>query len=122
MLRSEESARHETLTKHSSVDHGRFMEVLHDLGVEKVRDTTKEGRAMNDDNAKSHAEVGPHEVSDEELSSMAGGVVAAAADEVSDLTAAQFSSHAQSYQSISSQAAAIHEQFVETLGKSNRAF
>lgn len=40
----------------------------------------------------------------------------AAADEVSALTAAQFAAHAQLYQSISAQAAAIHEQFVNTLG------
>jgi hypothetical protein len=43
------------------------------------------------------------------------GVVPAAADEVSALTAAQFGAHAQMYQAISAQAAAIHEQFVATL-------
>ena len=43
------------------------------------------------------------------------GVVPAAADEVSALTAAQFGAHAQMYQAISTQAAAIHEQFVATL-------
>lgn len=46
------------------------------------------------------------------------GVVPAAADEVSALTAAQFAAHAQLYQSISAQAAAIHEMFVNTLGTS----
>jgi hypothetical protein len=40
------------------------------------------------------------------------GVVPAAADEVSALTAAQL------YQSVSAQAAAIHEAFVNTLGTS----
>jgi len=40
----------------------------------------------------------------------------AAADEVSALTAAQFATHAQMYQAISAQAAAIHEMFVNTLG------
>jgi hypothetical protein len=46
------------------------------------------------------------------------GVVPAAADEVSALTAAQFAAHAQMYQAISAQAAAIHEMFVNTLGTS----
>jgi hypothetical protein len=46
------------------------------------------------------------------------GVVPAAADEVSALTAAQFTAHAQMYQAISAQAAAIHQQFVTTLGAS----
>ena len=44
------------------------------------------------------------------------GVVPAAADEVSALTAAQFAAHAQMYQAVSAQAAAIHEMFVNTLG------
>jgi PE family len=43
------------------------------------------------------------------------GVIPAAADEVSALTAAQFAAHAQMYQDFSAQAAAIHEQFVATL-------
>src|SRR6202789_807378 len=43
------------------------------------------------------------------------GVVPAAADEVSALTAAQFATHAQMYQAVSAQAAAIHELFVNTL-------
>jgi hypothetical protein len=46
------------------------------------------------------------------------GVVPAAADEVSALTAAQFTAHAQLYQAVSAQAAAIHEAFVNTLGTS----
>ena len=44
------------------------------------------------------------------------GVVPAAADEVSALTAAQFSAHAQMYQAVSAQAAAMHELFATTLG------
>ena len=44
-----------------------------------------------------------------------GGVVPAAADEVSALTAAQFAAHAGSYQAISAQAAAIHSLLVSTL-------
>lgn len=46
------------------------------------------------------------------------GVVPAAADEVSALTAAQFVAHGQMFQAVSAQAAAIHEQFVATLGLS----
>ena len=46
------------------------------------------------------------------------GVLPAAADEVSALTAAQFVAHAQMYQAVSAQAAAIHEMFVNTLGVS----
>ena len=47
-----------------------------------------------------------------------GGAQPAAADEVSALTAAQFAAHAQLYQAVSAQAAAIHEAFVNTLGTS----
>jgi hypothetical protein len=43
------------------------------------------------------------------------GVVPAAADEVSLLTAAQFAAHAQTFQAMSAQAAAMHETFVATL-------
>jgi hypothetical protein len=50
------------------------------------------------------------------------GVVPAAADEVSALTAAQFSTHGQLYQTISAQAAAIHEMFVNTLGVSAASY
>ncbi|BBX44842.1 type VII secretion system ESX-5 target PE19 [Mycobacterium cookii] len=46
------------------------------------------------------------------------GVLPAAADEVSALTAAQFATHAEMYQAISAQAAAIHDMFVDTLGVS----
>jgi hypothetical protein len=44
------------------------------------------------------------------------GVVPAAADLVSILTAAQFANHAELYQSISAQAAAIQEQMAALLG------
>jgi PE family len=44
-----------------------------------------------------------------------GGVVPAAADEVSALTAAQFAAHAGSYQAISAAADAIHSLLVSTL-------
>jgi PE family len=44
------------------------------------------------------------------------GVVPAAADVVSALTATRFAAHASMYQTVSAQAAAIHEMFVNTLG------
>jgi hypothetical protein len=50
------------------------------------------------------------------------GVVPAAADSVSALTAAQFAAHAQMYQAVSAPAAAIHEQFVSTLGVSSGSY
>jgi PE family len=50
------------------------------------------------------------------------GVVPAAADEVSALTAAQFAAHAQMYQAVSEQAAAIHQLFVSTLGISSGSY
>lgn len=50
------------------------------------------------------------------------GVVPAAADEVSALTAAQFAAHAQLYQAVSAQAAAIHEMFVNTLSTSGQSY
>ena len=43
------------------------------------------------------------------------GVVPAATDEVSALTAAQFTSHAQMYQAVSAQAGVVHDMFVTTL-------
>ncbi|HWS92894.1 MAG TPA: PE family protein [Mycobacterium sp.] len=46
------------------------------------------------------------------------GVVPAATDEVSALAAAQFAMHAAMYQVVSTQAAAVHEMFVATLGAS----
>jgi PE family len=46
------------------------------------------------------------------------GVVPAAADEVSALTAACFAAHGVLYQELSAQATAIHELFVATMGTS----
>jgi tRNA G26 N,N-dimethylase Trm1 len=46
------------------------------------------------------------------------GVVPAAADEVSALTATQFGAHAAMYQAVSAQATAVHEMFVRILGAS----
>ncbi|CAJ1494823.1 PE family protein [[Mycobacterium] kokjensenii] len=50
------------------------------------------------------------------------GVVPAAADEVSALTAAQFAAHAGLYQTVAAQAAAIHEMFVATLKTSAESY
>jgi hypothetical protein len=50
------------------------------------------------------------------------GVVPASADAVSALTAAQFAAHAQMYQQVSAQAAAIHEMFVTTLSESANTY
>jgi len=66
------------------------------------------GAAMNSQNAAAAAPT--------------TGVVPAAADEVSALTAAQFAAHAQMYQAVSAQAAAIHENFVNTLGISSGSY
>jgi PE family len=50
------------------------------------------------------------------------GVMPAAADEISALTAAQFAAHAQMYQAVSAQATAIHEQFVSNLAMSANSY
>jgi len=50
------------------------------------------------------------------------GLIPAAADEVSALTATQFAVHAQMYQAISAQAEAIHQLFVSTLGTSATSY
>ena len=50
------------------------------------------------------------------------GVVPAAADEVSALTAAHFAAHGAMYQELSAQATAIHELFVSTLATSSGSY
>ena len=50
------------------------------------------------------------------------GVIPAAADEVSALTATQFAMHAAMYQAISAEAAAIHQRFVATLSTSAASY
>jgi hypothetical protein len=50
------------------------------------------------------------------------GVVPAAADAVSALTAAQFAAHARMYQAVSAQAAAIHQMFVSTMRVSGGSY
>ncbi|HZE14213.1 MAG TPA: PE family protein [Mycobacterium sp.] len=50
------------------------------------------------------------------------GIVPAAADEVSALTAAHFAAHAQMYQAVSAQAAAIHQMFITTLRTSANSY
>jgi PE family len=49
-------------------------------------------------------------------------VIPAAADDVSALTATQFAVHAQMYQAVSTQAEAIHQLFVSTLGTSATSY
>lgn len=50
------------------------------------------------------------------------GVVPAAADEVSVLTAAQFAMHAQLYQAVAAQADAVHQALVATLAANAGAY
>jgi hypothetical protein len=50
------------------------------------------------------------------------GVVPAAADEVSALTATQFAAHAALYQDVSAQAQAIHDLFVQLLHAGGTAY
>jgi hypothetical protein len=50
------------------------------------------------------------------------GVVPAAADEVSALTAVQFAAHARIYQAFSAQATAIHDMFVSTIAISGGSY
>lgn len=50
------------------------------------------------------------------------GVIPAAADEVSILTAMQFAAHAEMYQTVSAQAALIHQQFVDVLTVSSNSY
>ncbi|HTQ21239.1 PE family protein [Mycobacterium sp.] len=50
------------------------------------------------------------------------GVVPAAADEISALTAAQFAAHAQRYQALSAQAGVIHQLLVTTLAASAASY
>jgi PE family len=50
------------------------------------------------------------------------GVAAAGADEVSAAVAALFGAHANRYQSMSAQAAALHSQFVQTMAAAGGAY
>lgn len=50
------------------------------------------------------------------------GVIPAAADEVSTLTAARFAAHAQLYQQVSFRAEAIHAVFVQALSASAESY
>ena len=49
-------------------------------------------------------------------------VVPPAADRVSALLAVQFAAHAQMYQAVSAQAAAVHQQFVDALTTSSGSY
>lgn len=81
-----------------------FVTTQPELLVAAAGDLTGAGSAMSAQNAAAAAPT--------------TGILPAAADEVSALTAAQFSAHAQMYQAVSAQAAAVHEMFVNTLGAS----
>jgi hypothetical protein len=50
------------------------------------------------------------------------GVIPAAADEVSAMTATKFAAHAQMYQLVSAQAAAVHQMLVDTLAGNASAY
>lgn len=50
------------------------------------------------------------------------GILPAGADEVSAFTAARFVAHAQNYQAVAAEAAAIHEQFVALLTRNAAAY
>jgi PE family len=50
------------------------------------------------------------------------GLIPAAADEVSTLTAMQFATHAQMYQTVSAQATAMHQMLVTMLAASARSY
>lgn len=50
------------------------------------------------------------------------GIVPAAADDVSALTATQFTANAHIYQAVAARAAAIHEQFVAELATSGTSY
>ena len=50
------------------------------------------------------------------------GLIPAASDEVSALTAMQFAAHAHAYQTVSAQAAAIHQMFVTMLAAGARSY
>jgi hypothetical protein len=50
------------------------------------------------------------------------GLIPAAADEVSALTAMQFAAHAQIYQAVSARAAAVHQMFVTVLQASASSY
>ncbi len=50
------------------------------------------------------------------------GLVPAASDEVSAVTAMQFAAHADAYQTVSAQAAVIHQMFVTTLAAAANSY
>jgi hypothetical protein len=54
--------------------------------------------------------------------SLTTAVAPAAADQVSAVTAVRFAVHAQRYQAVSAQAAAIHDQFVAMLASSGGSY
>jgi hypothetical protein len=69
-----------------------------------------------------HSIGGAKAAADAVTAARTGGVVAVAADEVSVLPAAQFAAHADRYQAVSAQAAAVDELFANALGTSARSY
>jgi PE family len=61
-------------------------------------------------------------VQNETIAAPTIGVIPAAADEVSALTAALFANHAQTYQAVSTQAAAVHDMFVQMMSTSAASY
>jgi hypothetical protein len=94
--------------RHDKGGHMSFVTTQPALLTEAAGNLTGIGSAMNAENSTAAAAT--------------TGVIPAAADQVSALTAAQFAAHAQMYQVISAQAAAIHEMFVNTLGISSGSY
>jgi hypothetical protein len=81
-----------------------YVQIVPEILSAAAHDLQSVGAAVNAHNA---AAVAP-----------TAGVIPAAADEVSALTAAQFVAHAQMYHAVSARAAAIHQAFVMNLAAS----
>jgi PE family len=100
-LRRDPYAIDEDLNREDKGGHMSFVTTQPGLLTEAAGNLTGIGSAMDAENSAAAAPT--------------TGVIPAAADEVSALTAAQFAAHAQLYQAMSAQAAVIHEMFVNTL-------
>jgi hypothetical protein len=77
---------------------------------------TTEPEALTAAAASLHAVGSSMSIENGAASAPTTGVLPAAADQVSALTAAQVAVHAQMYQAVGAQAAAVHQLFVSTLG------
>ena len=85
-----------------------FMTLQPDMLAAAASDLSVIGSAISADNAAARP--------------MTAVVPAAADDEVSALTAAQFAAHAGLYQAVSAQAAAVHSMLVSTLSASAASY